>query len=139
MKISYAVLALFFLNNTLCLADDFKSYDALAEALSSNTAPWLIKKDTYSKNKIVMDRDPFQPLVDESGNILATSPSSGTMAVQGIVDSGTSTSVLINDKFYTVGDTIEGYRILKIRPEGVTVQDEKGSSFLPLYPDSSTN
>ena len=137
MKNFYAFLFIFFFFSSPCRAEEIKRYEALAEDLSRSLAVYQeFSKSSHSRMDMT-GRDPLEPLTDAQGNVLSPTYVNVELAVQGIVNSGKSRVALINGKFYSEGDAVDHSRILEIRVDGVTVENEKGKTFLPLYPDSS--
>ena len=141
MKIFCAALMISCFLASTCFSEGMKRYDAVAEDLSQKVQIFSEPlKKTGSVDLGASRRDPLQSLVDAQGNILETAgPKSAVLVLKGIVGSADSKTVLINDKFYAQGDSVDGYRILEIRPDGVVVQNDKDKVFVPLYPDTSTN
>ena len=137
MKTFYVFLLIFFCACSSGYAEVSKRYDTLASDLSRNISAYSEISRPSGTRTDVAGRDPLQPLVDAQGNILGPAYVNTDLMVQGIVNSGTSPVALINDRFYSQGDTVGHDRLLEIRADGVIVQNEKGTTFVPLYPGSN--
>ena len=84
-----------------------------------------------------MHRDPMQSLVNGDGRVLQTSGFHQGLALQGIIWSGDFKRVLIDNEFYSEGDTVGPYRILEIKKEGFAAEFEGKKIFIPLYPEEA--
>ena len=124
MKIFGCALVIFFSFSSLCFSQEFKRYDATLAELSQKMDRFSEPLKTIRVDEKTIRRDPLQALVDDQGNVLEPSRAKDSaLALQGIVGSAGSMSVLINDKFYTQGETVDQYRILEIRADGVVIQN----------------
>ena len=139
MKRPHLFLFVLFFISAPCFSGQMKRYDVLAADLSRSIATFSEFSKPGNSREIQISRDPMQPLADSRGNILRSASaqtSSSDFVVRGIVGAGTSRTALINDKFYSQGDKLGNDQIVEIRPDGVVVQNEKGSVIIPLYPDA---
>ena len=87
-------------------------------------------------------RDPFSPLV-VNGRLVkpveGTQTQKGVLNLQGLFWDPTGHSMaLINNTEVKVGDHIEGYRVMDIRPEAVIVSDGEKPLVLQIIFDTST-
>ena len=138
MRILWCALVIFCSFSSLCFSGEFKRYDAILAELSQKTAQFSESPKIVKVDEKTIRRDPLHALVDAQGNVLEPSRAKeSALVLQGIVGSAGSMSALINDKFYTQGETVDQYRILEIRANGVVIQNGDEKSFIDLYPGSS--
>ena len=130
-------LIVFFCVSSPCYPEGLKRSDTIAAELSRSIAFYHESSSLSNDRADMVGRDPLQPLMDAQGNVLNPTYVNSELMVQGIVNSGKSQVALINNKLYSQGDTIGHNRILEIHADGIMIQDEKGTTFVPLYPDSS--
>ena len=86
----------------------------------------------------VFRRDPIRPLIDEKGEIVSSMGLQGGLAVQGIIWSGASSMVVVDDQLYKQGDTVGPYTIRQVLPNGVVVQQADQTLLIPLDRGIST-
>ena len=82
---------------------------------------------------VTLRRDPMNSLVDPQGFVIHGAGLHDGLAVQGIIWSGKERSALIEDEFYSEGDQVGPYRILKIEPNGFWAQKAGQKVFVALY------
>ncbi|MDD3983415.1 MAG: hypothetical protein WC583_05920 [Candidatus Omnitrophota bacterium] len=80
-------------------------------------------------------RDPFIPLVTPEGRLIqsAAAPGEGEVRLEGLIydDNGPSLAVL-NGAVAGVGDSVRGYRVIKITENKVTLMKDGELKELPL-------
>ncbi len=86
-------------------------------------------------------RDPFRPLVVDGRlvkSVEGTQTQKGVLNLQGLFWDPTGHSMaLINNTEVKVGDQIEGYRVMDIRPEAVVLSDGEKPLVLQIVFDTS--
>ena len=69
------------------------------------------------------ERDPFTPLVNDRGDIVIHEETGiSDLVLQGIMYSPDSSTVVINNEIYRVGDFIGKHKLKKIEPNGVSIE-----------------
>ena len=135
-KIIFLLLMVFCFFSLTSYAAEPSDYELTVKALSRvvESARELSKTGAAGYN-VLFRRDPLQPLVDGSGNVINSAGLHAGLSVQGVIWSDKFKSVLIDDELYGQGDTIGPYRILKVRADGFLAQKGNETVFVPLYSD----
>lgn len=111
-------------------------YEKMMQGLSHKIQRYQnLRQQNQQGYDVVFRRDSMQSLIDSNGKIVIPQGLNNTLVVQGIIYSKDLNLVLINDQFYHPGDTVGSYKILEVRADGVSVQQEGKTLFIPLYPD----
>ena len=88
--------------------------------------------EPVTERDVMFHRDPFQALVDEQGHLVTSVGLYGGFSVQGIVWSHDRPLAVIDDQVVAQGETIGSYTILQIRSDGVVVQHNDQTTFIPV-------
>ena len=86
----------------------------------------------FAPYEAVFRRDPLQPIVDDRGELSSSIGLHSGYLVQGIIWSDAHPLVVIDDELFTQGDAVGPYTILRIAPDGITVQRAAEQLFIPL-------
>jgi hypothetical protein len=100
----------------------------LAEAIQAAQA----LNQESQRYDVVFRRDPMQPLINSQGEIVFSSGWHGGLSAQGIIWSEARPLVIADDELLAVGDTIGPYKITDIQPNGLTVERDGETLFVPL-------
>lgn len=114
-------------------------YEQSLKELTGAMADYQKIKAQTVRYEVVFRRDPMRSLIDANGNVLNPAGLEGGFALQGIVRSPNTNLVLVNDQFLGEGDQLGPYKILRIRPEGVTARREKERIFIPLHENAPSS
>ena len=138
MRAPLAVLVLFCLTaSAVAWATESVEYESAAARLFRHTEFFDMQTKPAVSSDRSFRRDPLQPLIDAWGNVLHTTASQNKgLMIQGIVDAGDAAMVLIDNKYYKKGDTVENCRILEIRRDGILVQKATATFFISLYSEA---
>jgi hypothetical protein len=118
---------------------ELADYQASATALTNTMQRFQKLAAPSSEFDVVLHRDPMRSLVDSSGGVISRSGFEDGLVLQGVIYSGDMKSVLIDDKFYKVGETVGPYTILEIRPNGFLGTTEGREQFIPLYAENDAS
>ena len=88
--------------------------------------------ERFAPYEAVFRRDPLQPIVDDRGELISSIGLHSGYLVQGIIWSDAHPLVVIDDELFAQGDTVGPYTILRIAPDGITVQRAAEQLFIPL-------
>ena len=95
-----------------------------------------LAKSDIAVDETLPRRDPLRALVDSEGHSVSSADLYDGPILQGIVHSEGFVRVLIDDKFYAVGDSFGPYTVREIRDDGIELGQGNSSLFIPLYPES---
>ena len=108
--------------------------ESLEQTLSNSVAQFRELTQSRRVYQSLPRRDPMQPLIDEQGNITHSAEISDGLLLQGVFVSGGTRMVLIDDRFYSEGNTVGAYKILEIKPNGFLAQKENEKpTFFPIH------
>lgn len=80
----------------------------------------------------VFSRDPLKALIDAQGRVVSATGFSGGLSVQGIMWSPERPLAVVDDELYATGDSVGPYTIVEIQQEGVMVERDGATLFVPL-------
>ena len=112
------------------------SYGQMLKGLSRAIELYQKQGGPQEAYNVVFRRDPVRSLVDEDGKIVHARGLSDSLAVQGIVRSKDLELALVNDRFFKAGDQVGPYKILEIKADGLSVERDGKTTFVPLYPQT---
>ena len=110
----------------------------MVQEAMSKVEPGQLSPTSRRQKAPSLDRDPFRtwtpPVVArKTTKAKPTAVKQGPLTCSAIMTGGKRSSALINDKFYSPGDQVQGYTLAWIATNGVTLQNSQGvNKFLPL-------
>ena len=110
----------------------------LVQQAMSKDEPAELNSATPRHTLPSLDRDPFKvktlaPVARPTTTDKPAAPKPGELTCSAIMTGGKRTSALINGKFFSPGDKVQGYTLAWIATNGVTLQNSQGKKkFLPL-------
>jgi len=118
--LSGIILNSLFITQALAEPQDLKEIKKLENMQQKKTASKITRpRVEYSADKL---RDPFQGAVSEQGvGGPGTENAASSLSISGIVSGEKMSQAIINGKVVKVGDTIEGFNVIDINLDGVTV------------------
>ena len=81
---------------------------------------------------VVFRRDPMRALVDAHGELVTSAGLHGGLSVDGIIWSPEHPLAVIDDELVGPGQTVGPYSVLQIQADGVVVQRQSQTLFVPL-------
>ncbi len=84
-------------------------------------------KNSYAENKGIMGT---LPLEKKAGAIEEKAAKANDLSLIGIIWDKEQPVALIDDQLLVVGDYIYGFKIIEIKEEGITIEDEKGERWV---------
>ena len=81
---------------------------------------------------VVFRRDPMRALVDAQGELVTSTGLHGGLSVDGIIWSTERPLAVIDDELVGPGQTVGPYTVLQIQADGVVVQRQSQTLFVPL-------
>ena len=113
-----------------------KEYERMTNQLAKTMELYRsLAKQEITSDPTLLRRDPLASLIDAQGN--PTASAAGVFdgpVLQGIIRSEGFVRVLIDDKFYAVGDSFGPYTVREIRDDGIELEQGTASVSIPLYP-----
>ena len=77
------------------------------------------------------ERDPFTPLINDRGDVVIHEDTGiNDIVLQGIMYSPDSSTVVINNEIYRVGDFIGKHKLKKVEPNGVLIESSGQEYFI---------
>ena len=109
-----------------------KTLARLAEQLEQTLQVYQQADQQMRPYDVMLRRDPLEPLLDDEGRLLSSTGLHGGLSVQGIIWSPDNPLLVVDDELLKIGDTLGPYKILEIYTDGVIVQHEDHTLFIPL-------
>ena len=81
---------------------------------------------------VVFRRDPMRALVDAQGELVTSTGLHGGLSVDGIIWSPEHPLAVIDDELVGLGQSVGPYTVLQIQADGVVVQRQSQTLFVPL-------